>query len=67
MRPTSSRRSLFEGQNAAKRLSNRRLDISEALDIAIQTAGCDRRSAWAGIIHRDIKCENIMIRPDDVT
>jgi serine/threonine-protein kinase len=53
-----------EGQNAARRLATRGLKISEALDIAIQTGNAIAAAHVAGIIHRDIKCENIMIRPD---
>jgi eukaryotic-like serine/threonine-protein kinase len=53
-----------EGENAARRLATRGLKISEALDIGIQTANAIAAAHVAGIIHRDIKCENIMIRPD---
>lgn len=40
------------------------LQLGQILDIAIQTAGALSAAHAAGIIHRDIKSENIMIRTD---
>lgn len=54
----------IEGQNASKKLAAGKMDMSQALDVAIQTASAIAAAHAAGIIHRDIKCENIMIRPD---
>ncbi len=53
-----------EGQTVSRRLSGGRIEMSQALDIAIQATGAIAAAHAAGIIHRDIKCENIMIRPD---
>lgn len=53
-----------EGQTASKRLAAGRMGLSEGLDVVIQSASAIAAAHAAGIIHRDIKCENIMIRPD---
>src|SRR6266568_346151 len=53
-----------EGQTLRERL-NSGLEISEALDIAIQVTSALVASHRVNIVHRDIKPENIMIRDDD--
>src|SRR5437867_1030867 len=55
---------LIEGETLRERLTRGRMQLSEAVDIAIQVASALAAAHNAGIIHRDIKPENIMLRPD---
>ncbi|HEY4271218.1 MAG TPA: protein kinase [Candidatus Udaeobacter sp.] len=55
---------LIEGETLRQRLMRGRIQLSEAVDIAIQVASALAAAHQAGIIHRDIKPENIMLRPD---
>src|SRR5881628_4264949 len=55
---------LFEGETLRQRLMRGRMQLSEAVDIAIQVASALAAAHQAGIVHRDIKPENIMLRPD---
>jgi tetratricopeptide (TPR) repeat protein/tRNA A-37 threonylcarbamoyl transferase component Bud32 len=55
---------LVEGQTLREILVDRRLSLTEVLEIAIQTAGALAAAHGAGIVHRDIKPENVMVRPD---
>jgi serine/threonine protein kinase/tetratricopeptide (TPR) repeat protein len=50
-----------EGQSIKEKVQSGPLDIVEALDIAIQTAGGLRAAHEKGIFHRDVKSANIMI------
>src|SRR5215813_4974710 len=55
---------LIEGETLRDRLARGPIQLSEALDVAIQTASALAAAHQAGIVHRDIKPENIMLRPD---
>lgn len=53
-----------EGQTLRQRMLGTRMKLREALDIAIQTTSALAAAHHAGIIHRDMKPENIMVRSD---
>ena len=53
-----------EGETLAQRLVGPRLSLRDALDIAIQIASALTAAHAAGIVHRDIKPGNVMVRPD---
>jgi serine/threonine protein kinase len=55
---------LIEGETLRQRLMRGRMQLSEAVDVAIQVASALAAAHQAGIVHRDIKPENIMLRPD---
>ncbi|HWW77194.1 MAG TPA: serine/threonine-protein kinase, partial [Pyrinomonadaceae bacterium] len=52
------------GETLRERLSRGALPPAEALDIAAQIASALRAAHEAGIVHRDVKPENVMLRPD---
>jgi serine/threonine-protein kinase len=54
----------IDGQTLRERLRGGRLELSEALDLVIQTAGALSAAHEIGIVHRDIKPENVMVRRD---
>src|SRR5437773_1300369 len=55
---------LIEGETLRQRLTRRPMQLSDALDVAIQVTSALAAAHQAGIVHRDIKPENIMLRPD---
>src|SRR6185437_11429824 len=55
---------LIEGETLRQRLVRGRMELREAVDVAIQVATALAAAHEAGIVHRDIKPENIMLRPD---
>ncbi|MEO8436498.1 MAG: protein kinase, partial [Pyrinomonadaceae bacterium] len=55
---------LVQGETLRRRIARGRLNVRDALDIAIQIASALGAAHQAGIVHRDIKPENIMLRPD---
>src|SRR4029078_9023535 len=55
---------LIEGETLRQRLACGRLELNEAVDIAIQVASALAAANEAGVVHRDINPGNIMLRPD---
>jgi len=55
---------LIEGETLRQRLTRGRIEVGEAVDVAIQVASALAAAHEAGIVHRDIKPENIMLRRD---
>src|SRR5205823_6985913 len=55
---------LIEGETLRQRLEHGPMQLSEAVDVAIQVASALVAAHETGIVHRDIKPENIMLRPD---
>src|SRR5947207_7701826 len=55
---------LIEGETLRQRLLRERMELSEAVDVAIQVASALAAAHEAGIVHRDINPGNIMLRPD---
>src|SRR5207249_12321536 len=53
-----------EGETLRQHLSHTALTINQSLQIAIQVADALAAAHQAGIVHRDVKPENIMLRPD---
>lgn len=54
----------IEGRTLRQQLVSERPKISAALEITIQIAGALAAAHAAKIVHRDVKPENIMVRPD---
>jgi hypothetical protein len=55
---------LVDGETLRQRVARSPLTLREILDITIQTASALSAAHAAGIVHRDIKPDNLMLRPD---
>src|SRR6266404_413460 len=55
---------LIEGETLRQHLMRGPMQLSEAVDVAIQVSSALAAAHQAGIVHRDVKPENIMLRPD---
>src|SRR5207249_5463683 len=55
---------MIEGETLRQHLMRGRMELSEAVDVAIQVASALAAAHEAGIVHRDINPGNIMLRPD---
>ncbi|HEX7313341.1 MAG TPA: protein kinase [Pyrinomonadaceae bacterium] len=53
-----------EGATLREHASGRRLPPTEVLDIGVQLAAALSAAHVAGVVHRDVKPENVMVRPD---
>lgn len=55
-----------EGETLRERMSHGPMTINEVLDIALQVVAALQAAHDSGIVHRDVKPENIMLRRDGV-
>src|SRR5881394_4561389 len=55
---------LIEGETLRQRLARGRMELTAAIDVAIQAATALAAAHEAGIVHRDINPGNMMLRPD---
>jgi serine/threonine protein kinase len=54
----------IDGENLREHMASARMTIREVLDIAAQVASALHAAHEAGVVHRDVKPENIMLRRD---
>jgi serine/threonine protein kinase len=56
----------IEGTTLRQRLANGRLELNATIDIAIQIASALAAAHACGIVHRDIKPDNVIVRTDGI-
>ncbi len=54
----------IEGETLRQRLQRGALTVTDVIDIASQVASALAAAHARGIVHRDVKPENVMVRPD---
>ena len=54
----------IEGETLRQRMQTGPLPVRDVVEIAIQVAGALAAAHARGIVHRDIKPDNVMVRPD---
>ncbi len=55
---------LIQGETLHERLACGGMELHEAIEIALQVTSALAAAHSAGVVHRDIKPQNIMLRPD---
>jgi eukaryotic-like serine/threonine-protein kinase len=55
-----------DGETLRERMSRKRMKLDEVLDVAAQVASALQAAHELGIVHRDVKPENVMLRRDGV-
>ena len=56
----------IDGETLREHMTSTRMTISEVLDVAAQVASALQAAHEGGIVHRDVKPENIMLRRDGI-
>ena len=56
----------IEGETLQTRLKRESLSLKSALEIALQVASALEAAHRAGVVHRDIKPDNVMVRQDGI-
>jgi serine/threonine protein kinase len=54
----------IDGKTLKQRMAQTRMTLPEILEVSMQAANALQAAHAAGIVHRDVKPDNIMLRPD---